>query len=225
MKKSGTINPVFMLDEVDKIGHDFRGDPASALLEVLDPEQNHTFADHYLEIPYDLSNVMFIATANISDPIPPPLRDRMEILEIPGYTRREKLAIARRHLAPKQLSEHGLGDDHLEIRDSAIEEMIDHYTREAGVRELERQIAAVMRGVAVKVAEGETEPLRRRQRGRRAGVPRGAQVHQRGGGAHLRERRRHRAWPGRASAVRSCSSRLPVCSAPASFSSRASSAT
>src|SRR5579863_7659120 len=109
MKKSGTINPVFMMDEVDKIGHDFRGDPAAALLEVLDPEQNNTFADHYLEIPYDLSNVMFVATANVADPIPAPLRDRMEILEIPGYTRREKLAIARRHLIPKQLEEHGIG--------------------------------------------------------------------------------------------------------------------
>ncbi len=156
MKKSNTVNPVFMLDEVDKLGHDFRGDPASALLEVLDPEQNNTFADHYLEIPYDLSNVMFIATANISDPIPPPLRDRMEILDIPGYTRREKLAIARRHLLPKQLEEHGLTEKLLDIRDSAIEEIISHYTREAGVRELERQIAAVVRGMAVKVAEGET---------------------------------------------------------------------
>jgi ATP-dependent Lon protease len=155
MKKSGTVNPVFMMDEVDKLGHDFRGDPASALLEVLDPEQNNTFADHYLEIPYDLSNVMFIATANISDPIPPPLRDRMEILEIPGYTRREKLAIARRHLLPKQLEEHGLKETQLDVKDSALEEIIDHYTREAGVRELERQIAAVVRGMAVKVAEGE----------------------------------------------------------------------
>ena len=158
MKKASTINPVFMLDEVDKLGNDFRGDPASALLEVLDPEQNDTFADHYLEIPYDLSNVMFIATANIADPIPPPLRDRMEILEIPGYTRREKLAIARRHLLPKQLRDHGIDEKQLDIRDSALEELINHYTREAGVRELERQIAAVVRGVAVKVAEGETEP-------------------------------------------------------------------
>jgi len=157
MKKAGTINPAFMLDEVDKLGNDFRGDPASALLEVLDPEQNDTFADHYLEIPYDLSNVMFIATANIADPIPPPLRDRMEILEIPGYTRREKLAIARQHLLPKQLEEHGLDENQLEIRDTALEEVIDKYTREAGVRELERQIAAVVRGMAVKVAEGETE--------------------------------------------------------------------
>ncbi len=157
MKKAGTTNPVFMLDEIDKIGHDFRGDPSAALLEVLDPEQNHTFADHYLEIPFDLSNVMFIATANVSDPIPPPLRDRMEILEIPGYTRREKLAIARRHLLPKQLSEHGLSEDYVEITDQALENIIDHYTREAGVRSLERQVAAVIRGVAVKVAEGDSK--------------------------------------------------------------------
>ena len=160
MKKSGTINPVFMMDEVDKIGHDFRGDPSAALLEVLDPEQNNTFADHYLEIPYDLSHVMFVATANIADPIPPPLRDRMEILEIPGYTRREKLAIARQHLLPKQLSEHGLTTEILEITDRALEEIIDHYTREAGVRSLERQIASVIRGVAVKVAEGDTTKRR-----------------------------------------------------------------
>src|SRR5450432_314389 len=149
MKKASTINPVFMLDEIDKIGHDFRGDPAAALLEVLDPEQNNTFSDHYLEIPYDLSHVMFVATANIADPIPPPLRDRMEILEIPGYTRKEKLAIAKRHLLPKQLSEHGLTVEQLEITDKALEEIIDHYTREAGVRSLERQIAGVIRGVAV----------------------------------------------------------------------------
>src|SRR5215813_5131873 len=156
MKKSGTINPVFMMDEVDKIGHDFRGDPSAALLEVLDPEQNNSFADHYLEVPYDLSNVMFIATANISDPIPPPLKDRMEVLEIPGYTRREKLAIAKQHLLPKQLEEHGLTTSQIDIQDSAIEEIIDQWTREAGVRNLERQIASVIRGVAVKVAEGET---------------------------------------------------------------------
>ncbi|MCB9586381.1 MAG: endopeptidase La [Polyangiaceae bacterium] len=158
MKKSGTINPVFMMDEVDKIGHDFRGDPSAALLEVLDPEQNNAFADHYLEIPYDLSSVMFVATANVADPIPPPLRDRMEILEIPGYTRREKLAIARQHLIPKQLEEHGLKKEQLEITDEAVEEIIEHYTREAGVRSLERQVASVIRGVAVKVAEGDDQP-------------------------------------------------------------------
>ncbi len=158
MKKGATINPVFMMDEVDKIGHDFRGDPAAALLEVLDPEQNNTFADHYLEIPYDLSNVMFVATANIADPIPAPLRDRMEILEIPGYTRREKLAIARQHLIPKQLEEHGITKEQLDITDKAVDLVIDFYTREAGVRTLERQIASIIRGVAVKIAEGDTTP-------------------------------------------------------------------
>ncbi|MEM7137710.1 MAG: endopeptidase La [Myxococcota bacterium] len=158
MKKSATINPVFMLDEIDKIGHDFRGDPAAALLEVLDPEQNDTFSDHYLEIPYDLSKVMFIATANVGDTIPAPLRDRMEIIEIPGYTRREKLDIARVHLLPKQLEEHGIKAETAILEDPAIESIIDHYTREAGVRSLERQIASVIRGVAVKVAEGEEGP-------------------------------------------------------------------
>jgi ATP-dependent Lon protease len=158
MKKAGTINPVFMLDEIDKIGHDFRGDPAAALLEVLDPEQNDTFSDHYLEIPYDLSKVMFIATANVGDTIPAPLRDRMEIIEIPGYTRREKLDIARVHLVPKQLDEHGIRPEQVTLDDAAIESIIDHYTREAGVRNLERQIASVVRGVAVKVAEGEAGP-------------------------------------------------------------------
>jgi ATP-dependent Lon protease len=158
MKKAGTINPVFMMDEVDKLGHDFRGDPSAALLEVLDPEQNNTFADHYLEIPYDLSNVMFIATANQGDTIPAPLRDRMEILEIPGYTRREKLAIARQHLVPKQIEEHGISKEQLEITDPAVEIIIESYTREAGVRTLERQIASVIRGVAVKIAEGDMTP-------------------------------------------------------------------
>jgi ATP-dependent Lon protease len=158
MKKTGTINPIFMLDEVDKLGHDFRGDPSAALLEVLDPEQNHTFADHYLEIPYDLSNVMFVATANVADPIPAPLRDRMEILEIPGYTRREKLAIARQHLLPKQIEEHGITQEQLTITDEAVQAIIEGYTREAGVRTLERQIASVVRGVAVKIAEGDTTP-------------------------------------------------------------------
>jgi len=155
LRRAESRNPVILLDELDKVGADFRGDPAAALLEVLDPEQNNTFADHYLEIPYDLSHVMFVATANIADPIPPPLRDRMEILEIPGYTRREKLAIARQHLIPKQLEEHGLKSEQLTITDEAVEELIEHYTREAGVRSLERTIASVIRGVAVKVAEGD----------------------------------------------------------------------
>jgi ATP-dependent Lon protease len=154
IRKSGTNNPVFMLDEVDKLGSDFRGDPSSALLEVLDPEQNATFADHYLEIPYDLSNVVFIATANVGDTIPPPLRDRMEIIEIAGYTAAEKRSIARRHLVPKQLHEHGLTPGQLQITDAALETVIEKYTREAGVRSLERQIAALVRAVVVKAAEG-----------------------------------------------------------------------
>jgi ATP-dependent Lon protease len=149
-----------MLDEVDKLGQGgFHGDPASALLEVLDPEQNGTFADHYLEIPYDLSNVMFVATANVGDTIPAPLRDRMEIIEIPGYTRQEKLAIARRHLVPKQLLEHGLTPEQLQVTDEALQALVDQYTREAGVRSLDKQVASVVRGVAVRFAEGHTEPI------------------------------------------------------------------
>jgi ATP-dependent Lon protease len=158
MKKAGVTNPVFMLDEVDKLGQGgFQGDPSSALLEVLDPEQNGTFTDHYLEIPYDLSNVVFVATANVGDTIPAPLRDRMEIIEIPSYTLREKLAIARRHLVPKQLSEHGIPSDKLDITDEALTLLIERYTREAGVRSLEKSIAAVVRGVAVRFGEGNEE--------------------------------------------------------------------
>jgi ATP-dependent Lon protease len=157
MKKAGTTAPVFMLDEVDKLGNDFRGDPASALLEVLDPEQNGTFADHYLEIPYDLSEVVFVATANVGDTIPAPLRDRMEIIEIAGYTRAEKLAIARRYLVPKQLREHGLSPDQLEITDEALALVVERHTREAGVRSLERKIAALVRGVVVQIAEGKID--------------------------------------------------------------------
>jgi ATP-dependent Lon protease len=157
MKKAGTTTPVFMLDEVDKLGSDYRGDPSSALLEVLDPEQNDTFADHYLEIPYDLSKVVFVATANVGDTIPPPLRDRMEIIEIPGYTRTEKLSIARRYLLPKQLREHAMTAEQIDVTDEAIETVIDRYTREAGVRSLERHIAAIVRAVVVQVAEGKVD--------------------------------------------------------------------
>jgi ATP-dependent Lon protease len=154
MKKAATVNPVMMLDEIDKLGADFRGDPSAALLEVLDPEQNFSFSDHYLDLPYDLSKVMFIGTANLLDPVPGPLRDRMEILELPGYTFEEKVHIARNHLVPKQLREHGLSPESLEIGEKALIKVIMAYTREAGVRNLERRLADICRAVAVEVASG-----------------------------------------------------------------------
>ncbi|MDH3891950.1 MAG: endopeptidase La [candidate division Zixibacteria bacterium] len=154
IKRCGSNNPVIMLDEVDKLGSDFRGDPSSALLEVLDPEQNDSFSDHYLELPFDLSKIMFITTANWLDPIPAVLRDRMEIIRLPGYTDIEKLAISRIHLIPKQLDNHGLSPLQLSISDKAVQAIIDGYTREAGLRNLEREIAAVSRKVARRVASG-----------------------------------------------------------------------
>ena len=159
IRRVGSNNPLFMLDEVDKLGVDFRGDPASALLEVLDPEQNFSFTDNYLDVPFDLSKTMFITTANIMDTIPPPLLDRMEIIELPGYTEHEKLEIARRYLAPRQMTENGLQPGLLTISDEALLEVIRSYTREAGVRSLEREIGTICRGVAREVVRGSVDAI------------------------------------------------------------------
>ncbi len=159
LRRAGANDPVMMLDEVDKVGADWRGDPSSALLEVLDPEQNYNFRDNYLDLPFDLSRVMFIATANSLEPIPPPLRDRMEILELSGYTEEQKIHIARRYLLPKQIKANGLKEEEISIDDAAIRRIVNEYTREAGVRNLERELATVCRKVAMRIAEGKAGPF------------------------------------------------------------------
>ena len=159
IRRAGVNNPVLMLDEIDKLGNDYRGDPAAALLEILDPQQNNTFRDHYLDLPFDLSKIFFIATANQLGPIPPPLRDRMETIRLAGYSDREKLEIARRYLIPRQTTENGLNNAQLKIADSAIETIAALYTREAGVRQMERNIGSVARKVALKIAQGHAEAV------------------------------------------------------------------
>ena len=191
MKKAGTVNPVFLLDEVDKMSSDFRGDPASALLEVLDPEQNHTFVDHYLDVEYDLSKVMFIATANIADPIPPALKDRMELIPLSGYTPNEKVAIARQFLVPKQREANGLKrrpDRARRRRDPGASS--SSYTREAGVRNLEREIGGVCRKVARKIVQKKAETPVRIDAREPEGLPRQAPVPQPAQGRGLRGRHR-----------------------------------
>jgi ATP-dependent Lon protease len=159
LRKAGTRNPVMMLDEIDKLGADFRGDPASALLEVLDPAQNHTFTDHYLDVPFDLSKVLFIATANSMDPVPGPLRDRMEVIEIPGYTQNDKLSIAKTYLVPRQMDANGLQPRQAKFLDPALKDIIESYTREAGVRNLERSIGSVARAIAAEIVGGSAEKV------------------------------------------------------------------
>ncbi|MFZ2642315.1 MAG: endopeptidase La, partial [Verrucomicrobiia bacterium] len=164
IRKAESANPVFMLDEIDKVGTDFRGDPSAALLELLDPQQNHSFSDHYLEVPFDLSKVMFITTANVLDTVIPALRDRMEVLELPGYTQEEKLHIATEHIVPRQLGEHGLKNGQLRFERRALRTLVAHYTREAGVRNLEREVASICRKVVRRIVEGNVSKFRVTQR-------------------------------------------------------------
>ncbi len=191
IRKAGTRNCVMMLDEIDKLGAGIHGDPSAALLEVLDPEQNSTFRDNYLAVPFDLSRVVFITTANMLDTIPGPLRDRMEVIALSGYTASEKLQIARRYLVRRQLEANGLQPEQVEITDAALREIIQRYTREAGVRNLEREIGKALRHAAVRIAEGQRGPIRI-DADDLGDHPRAAAVRERGGDAHQRAGRRHR---------------------------------
>ena len=225
LRDAGTMNPVIMLDEVDKVGADWRGDPSSALLEVLDPAQNHSFRDHYLDVELDLSEVLFIATANVAETIPGPLLDRMEVVRFDGYTTDEKVAIARGYLWPRQLERNGLRDDEVEIADEVLEQIVTEYTREAGVRGLERELGKLLRKTATRIASG---------RGRGAGRDRRRTpfATRSAGSASSRRRpsgpRSPASPPGSRSpapAATCCSSRRPRCPARRASCSPASSAT
>ena len=215
LRRAESRNPVILLDEIDKVGADFRGDPSSALLEVLDPAQNSTFTDHYLDLPFDLSRVLFITTANWLDPIHPALRDRLEVIELPGYTESEKLQIARRYLVPRQLEENGLSRAVFKIPDAALRRVIQDYTREAGVRQLEREIASLMRKAALKIVSrngGRPKQLVLTRNHWRSsmGLLRGIFPRR---WRTSRKTELPRAWRGRRSAERFCSSRRRGCPA------------
>ena len=206
LRDAESMNPVMLIDEIDKMGADFRGDPASAMLEVLDPEQNSHFRDHYLDLPFDLSKVLFICTANTLDTIPGPLLDRMDVIQLAGYTEEEKLGIAKRYLVPKQLEAHGLTKKQLAIPDATLRTVIREYTREAGVRNLERRIADLCRKAATQIAKGEAEKIRVDEALLRE-VARAAALQRPRAQAHVGSRRRDRASPTRRSAATSSSSR------------------